>query len=183
MALKNEKVQEAIAKLKLPQGAIVVAEPWPYGSDGRNDDDYMCQVFLFLRDPANPDERDSNHYAYPLPISPLINIHTNELVRIDYMPTGAGNEVNRNPGPWKRQPPNEYIPEAQEKIRDDLKPLHVVQPEGASFRVLEQGTSRVIEWQKWYYANGSFIVIMTNMSLIGLSELDSTNEKAWFFTT
>ena len=31
------------------------------------------------------------------------------------------------------------------KLRDDLKPLHVVQPEGVSFKV----TGHEIEWQKW----------------------------------
>ena len=31
------------------------------------------------------------------------------------------------------------------KFRDDLKPLHVVQPEGVSFKV----DGHVLEWQKW----------------------------------
>ena len=31
------------------------------------------------------------------------------------------------------------------KFRDDLKPLHVVQPEGVSFKV----DGNVLEWQKW----------------------------------
>jgi primary-amine oxidase len=31
------------------------------------------------------------------------------------------------------------------KLRDDLKPLHVVQPEGVSFKV----KGHEIEWQKW----------------------------------
>ena len=31
------------------------------------------------------------------------------------------------------------------KFRDDLKPLHVVQPEGVSFKV----DGNVVEWQKW----------------------------------
>lgn len=31
------------------------------------------------------------------------------------------------------------------KLRDDLKPLHVVQPEGVSFKM----DGHVLEWQKW----------------------------------
>ena len=31
LCLKDESVQTAVAKLKLPQGAIVVADPWIYG--------------------------------------------------------------------------------------------------------------------------------------------------------
>lgn len=90
----------------------------------------------------------------PLPISPLINPHTGELIRIDFLPTGKDNTVNKNPGPWKPRLANEYIPEGQTKIRDDLKPLNVIQPEGASFKVSEQGTSQVIQWQKWSFRVG-----------------------------
>ncbi len=32
----------------------------------------MYQVFLYMRDPANASELDSNHYAFPLPISPVL---------------------------------------------------------------------------------------------------------------
>lgn len=38
------------------------------GSDGVGDDDRLLQAFLYMRDPANPGEVDSNHYAFPLPI-------------------------------------------------------------------------------------------------------------------
>lgn len=31
------------------------------------------------------------------------------------------------------------------KLRDDLKPLHIVQPEGVSFKM----NGREVEWQKW----------------------------------
>ena len=31
------------------------------------------------------------------------------------------------------------------KFRDDIKPLHVVQPEGVSFKM----DGNVLEWQKW----------------------------------
>ncbi|KAM3078342.1 hypothetical protein ACMFMG_006226 [Clarireedia jacksonii] len=113
----------------------------------------MFQCFLYVRDPKNPDEKDSNHYAMPLSISPVISAETMKVTRIDILPTGADNTI-KELGPYKVQPPNEYIPEAQ-NLRKDLKPLNVVQPEGASFKVSnfsEQG--HAIEWQKWSFKVG-----------------------------
>ena len=113
----------------------------------------MIQCFLYMRDPENPSQADSNHYALPLPISPVVSVEQNKVMRIEFLPTGADNTVNKNPGPWKRRVANEYIPESQQ-LRTDLKPLHVVQPEGASFKITEQGTSNVVEWQKWSFRVG-----------------------------
>ncbi len=54
----------------------------------------------------------------------------------------------------KRLPPpqksHDFLPDLLSqkegfKFRDDLKPLHVVQPEGVSFKV----DGHVVEWQKW----------------------------------
>lgn len=120
-----------------------------------------------MRDPSNSSEPDSNHYALPLPISPVVSPDQGKVIRIDFLPTGADNKVNENPGPWKVATANEYIPEAQE-LRKDLKPLHVVQPEGAGFKVIEQGTSRVVEWQKWSFRVGFNIregMVLYNVSL------------------
>jgi primary-amine oxidase len=112
----------------------------------------MYQCFLYIRDPLNPSERDSNHYALPLDISPVIDTASMKVIRIDKMPTGADNTIKET-RPYKVKPANEYIPEYQ-KLRTDLKPLTVHQPEGASFTVTEQGPSKVIEWQKWSFRVG-----------------------------
>lgn len=101
----------------------------------------------------NPSEEDSNHYALPLTISPVIDTETWKVIRIDQLPTGA-DHTTKETRPYKVQPPNEYIPEHQ-NLRKDLKPLHVVQPEGASFQVTQAGeTGEVIEWQKWSFRVG-----------------------------
>jgi primary-amine oxidase len=69
------------------------------------------------------------------------------------MPTGVDNTV-KPPPPYKVQPPNEYIPEAQ-KLRTDLKPLNVIQPEGASFQVAKfSEMGHTISWQKWNFKIG-----------------------------
>ena len=96
----------------------------------------------------NSSEADSNHYALPLPISPVISTESMKVIRIDILPTGADNTV-KEIEPYQIRPPNEYIPEHQ-KLRTDLKPLNVIQPEGASFKVTQEGTSSVLAWQKWH---------------------------------
>ncbi|KAJ4181471.1 hypothetical protein NW767_013522 [Fusarium falciforme] len=153
VALEDPKVLAELEKLKLPEGTVVCADPWIYGSDGIDDDQRMYQVFLYMRDPANSSEPDSNHYAFPLPISPVIECTEYKVVRIDTMPTGADNTI-KPPAPYQPTPANEYIPEAQE-LRKDLKPLRVLQPEGASFTVTPVGeTGHVLEWQKWNFFIG-----------------------------
>lgn len=152
VCLEDESVKAELKKLQLPEGTVVVCDPWIYGSDGIKDDELLIQCFLYMRDPQNPDEADSNHYALPLPISPLVHVESGKVIRIDRLPTGADNTLEET-GPWPVRLANEYIPEAQ-KLREDLKPLRVIQPEGASFTVSEQGTSRVLEWQKWSFRVG-----------------------------
>ena len=124
------------------------------GSDGNNDDRRMYQCFLYMRDPRNPDNLDSNHYAFPLAISPVVDCVELKVIRIDFCPTGEGLE-SKPSHPIPIQEANEYTPEHQKSLRTDLKPLNVVQPEGASFKVTQVGeTSQVIEWQKWSFRVG-----------------------------
>ncbi|KAH0846092.1 hypothetical protein AYO21_12161 [Fonsecaea monophora] len=152
-ALEDEAVKEALKKLKLPEGTVVCADPWIYGSDGVNDDERMYQVFLYMRDPNNPSEVDSNHYAFPLPISPVIDCVEYKVIRIDYLPTGADNTIHE-PRPYQAKPPNEYVSEYQ-KLRTDMKPLRVIQPEGASFTLTPVGeTGHLLAWQKWSFRVG-----------------------------
>ncbi|KAK4154329.1 hypothetical protein C8A00DRAFT_42916 [Chaetomidium leptoderma] len=156
--LSNPDVQAELAKLELPQGSVVVSDPWIYGSDGVKqgnfyDDKRAMQCFLYMRDPCNPTELDSCHYAFPLPISPVVDPVTLELIRIDILPTGLDEKV-KPLGPWQPANASEYIPEAQ-TLRSDLKPLRLVQPEGASFTVENfSELGRLVRWQKWDFKVG-----------------------------
>ncbi|KAI1043603.1 hypothetical protein LB505_011810 [Fusarium chuoi] len=153
LALEDPQVLAELEKLKLPEGTVVCADPWIYGSDGVEDDVRMYQVFLYMRDPSNSGEADSNHYAFPLPVSPVVECVNYKVIRIDVLPTGADNTI-KPLAPYQPKPANEYIPEAQE-LRKDLKPLHVSQPEGPSFNVTPVGeTGNVISWQKWTFFVG-----------------------------
>ncbi|KAK3313252.1 copper amine oxidase [Apodospora peruviana] len=156
--LAHPEVQAEIVKLKLPEGTVLVSDPWIYGSDGLKDgkfydDKRLMQCYLYMRDPSNSSEADSCHYAFPLPISPVIDPATMELVRIDILPTGLDEKL-KPLEPWKPVKGNEYIPEAQ-TLRTDLKPLRVEQPEGASFTVEDfSELGRLIKWQKWDFKVG-----------------------------
>lgn len=169
LALADEGVQAEIGKLKLSEGTVVISDPWIYGmyggeyldlviltssgSDGIGDDRKLFQCFLYIRDPYNTSEPDSNHYALPLAISPVVDIVTEKVVRIDQLPTGHDNTL-KDTQPYQIRPPNEYLPEHQ-NLRTDLKPLNVVQPEGTSFKVTKTGeTGESIEWQKWLFKVG-----------------------------
>ncbi len=106
-----------------------------------------------MRDPNDPSNEDSNHYAFPLAISPVVDVETLKVSRIDLLPTGADHQTKATQ-PLSVQPPNEYTPE-HHNLRTDLKPLNVVQPEGASFKVIQSGeTGEIIEWQKWSFRVG-----------------------------
>ena len=106
------------------------------------------QCFLYMRDPSNSSQADSNHYAFPLPISPVVDPTNMKVVRIDIMPTGL-DETVKPLAPWQPVPPSEYVPEAN-ALREEVKPLRVVQPEGVSFTVSRfSDMGRSIQWQKW----------------------------------
>ncbi|KAL2194803.1 copper amine oxidase [Corynascus similis CBS 632.67] len=163
--LAHPEVQAQLDKLQLPPGSIMVSDPWIYGTTiARQDlsplltfyagaDGRVMQCFLYMRDPQNPSEPDSCHYAFPLPISPVMDPVTLELIRIDILPTGHDEKV-KPLTPWQAANASEYIPEAQ-TLRKDLKPLHVRQPEGASFSVENfSELGRLIRWQKWDFKVG-----------------------------
>ena len=106
-----------------------------------------------MRDPLNPDFEDSNHYAFPLPISPVIDVVTKKVIRLDVLPTGT-DATAKGLQPMKLPRANEYTPDHQ-NLRTDLKPLNIVQPEGASFKVTSVGeTGHTVEWQKWTFRVG-----------------------------
>lgn len=82
---------------------------------------------------------DDSQYTYPLDFTPIFNADTQEIIHIDVPPARR---------PLNQAPPNNYHPaaiEAEGGYRNDLKPLHITQPEGVSFNV----DGRTINWQNW----------------------------------
>lgn len=94
---------------------------------------------------------DSNFYAYPIPLIPIMDAHKNEIIRIDEPATGGYDEplTGRSHKITVIDHCNEaeYVPEMQPQgTRRDLKPLTVVQPQGPSFAISD---ANLVRWQKW----------------------------------
>ncbi|KAJ9214674.1 hypothetical protein DTO166G4_3730 [Paecilomyces variotii] len=95
--------------------------------------------------------------AFPLPISLVLDRFQNKIVRMDTLASG-GAEDGLKYGTAPPETPmahcveHEYLPDLLKKpVGKDLKPLHVVQPEGASFTVTNEN---LVQWQKWRFRVG-----------------------------
>ncbi|PVH72875.1 hypothetical protein DL98DRAFT_520269 [Cadophora sp. DSE1049] len=148
--------KEEIAKLNIPDKYEVVVEPWPYGGPDEDEEwQRTFQALCFANDTTtgNP---DSNFYAYPLPLIPIMDARTREIIRIDHLATGGEEDClsygTSTGNIMDRYQPAEYVPELLPGgLRKDLKQLNVVQPDGPSFKVTDES---LIEWQKWRFRVG-----------------------------
>jgi primary-amine oxidase len=110
----------------------VQIDPWPAGVFGYEceEDRRISRCISFLRE-------DSDDNGYARPIEGLI-VHfdngRNEVVEV----------IDHGVTPL---PPNRasYYPEDQPRLRRDLKPISITQPEGPSFTV----DGNFVQWQKW----------------------------------
>lgn len=94
--------------------------------------------------------------SYPLPFSPVLDLFLNKLDRLEPMATGGredGLDLNTAGDlPMAHCVPSEYHADIMaEAERSDLKPLHVVQPDGPSFTITD---SNCVSWQKWRFRVG-----------------------------
>ena len=143
--------KEKLEGIQLPPGFELVIEPWPYGgSDSQDGQTRFFQALCFGRDTRNGNP-DSNFYAYPIPLIPIMDARKNEIIRIDEPATGGyGDPLTGRSHPVKvldHCRDAEYVPELlPQGTRKDLKPLTVLQSEGPSFAISD---SNLIQWQKW----------------------------------
>ncbi|CAO2649268.1 Nn.00g066530.m01.CDS01 [Neocucurbitaria sp. VM-36] len=150
---KSEMFQKAIAEFKLPDGFELVVEPWPYGGlDIGAEKRRYFQGLCFAQDTRNGNA-DSNFYAYPLPLIPVMDAHTREIIRIDRLATGGKGDSMTGQTHSERILDHcqsaEYVPElVAGGTRKDVKPINITQPEGPSFRVTDES---LVEWQKWSF--------------------------------
>ncbi|KAL6837343.1 copper amine oxidase 1 [Trichoderma camerunense] len=149
--LASPLFQQALSEVAIPEGFDVVVEPWPYGAPDTVDNKRVLIGLCFAMDKrlGNP---DANFYSYPLPLIPVMDWQIQQVIRVEHLATGGKGDglyeqtVSKDViGHCKA---SEYIPELLPKIRKDLKPLNVVQPEGPSFTVTDDS---LIEWQKWRF--------------------------------
>lgn len=96
---------------------------------------------------------DTNFYPFPLPIIPVMDWANKEIIRIDELATGGKDDPlqskTHSEGVLDHCASGEYVPELLEgSLRQDLKALNVMQPDGPSFTVQDE---QLIEWQKWRF--------------------------------
>ena len=106
---------------------------------------------VYFRNPKNNDP-DSNHYAHPLPLMPVMEMHTWKLLTIGLAPTGGlSDEHKLDDRPVDHLTGCEYEAHLRDGgVRRGIKPYHVQQPEGPSFEV--EGSK--VSWQKWEFRVG-----------------------------
>ncbi|MCB1258915.1 MAG: primary-amine oxidase [Acidimicrobiales bacterium] len=110
----------------------VQIDPWPPGTfdldveRGRR----LSRVIFYLRS-----DTEDNGYARPIEgVMAHVDLATAEVLEI--VDTGVV------PVPEAR---HSYYPEHQGPLRDDLRPIHVTQPDGPSFSV----EGNLVHWQRW----------------------------------
>ncbi|PHH79833.1 hypothetical protein CDD80_3694 [Ophiocordyceps camponoti-rufipedis] len=149
--------KKAMSRFSLPDGFRVVIDPWPYGGCAERNPRYM-QGLVFARNATHGNE-DANHYAYPVPIVPIVDWVTKKVIRVERLATGGvGDALVLDDEDDDSGPPKalfgecraaDYVPELlDEPMRDDLKPLNVVQPSGPSFKAHSDG---LVEWMSWRF--------------------------------
>lgn len=143
-------------QLGLADDVVVACDPWMYGADRdvTEDTHKMVQGFLYALAPGS--SLESNQYAYPLPISPVLDVFTDKIDRMEPMATGGhidGLSVSTaGPSPLEHCVPNEFHGDLlAESIRTDLKSLQVLQPDGPSYSVQDENC---VSWQKWHFRVG-----------------------------
>ncbi|PFH57768.1 hypothetical protein XA68_14595 [Ophiocordyceps unilateralis] len=153
--LNSPLFQEAMSRFSLPEGFRIVIDPWPYGGLAERNPRYM-QGLVFARDAAL-DNDDANHYAYPVPIIPVVDWLDKTVIRVDQLDTGGVGDELTEPAPHDGPPKKlfekstaaDYVPELlQEPPCEQLKPLNVVQPSGPSFTAHADG---LVEWMGWRF--------------------------------
>ncbi|EXJ80072.1 primary-amine oxidase [Capronia epimyces CBS 606.96] len=155
VCIESDMFKQAIKDLNLDEKFEVAIDPWPYGGPdvGEVTPRYTQGLCFAKLRHENP---DTNHYAFPLPIIPVMDTYKKEIIRIDRLATG-GTEDGLASGTVGEKVlehcrPAEYVPELLDRpVRNDLKPLNVLQPEGPSFTV---GDDSLVEWQKWRFRVG-----------------------------
>jgi len=163
----NPLVQKLAADVGVAPHQIC-CDGWSIGYDERFPQHRRVQQALVF---ARFSEHD-NLYAHPMDFIPVIDTNTEEVLHIDFPPTykatpkgpilsvqdtslpsvaeDALSASGRERIPPPRAPHN-FLPDLMAeddkgfKPRNDVKPLHVVQPEGVSFKV----NGHELEWQNW----------------------------------
>ncbi|MCJ1479732.1 hypothetical protein MMC13_008418 [Lambiella insularis] len=163
----NPKVIEQCGILGIPKEDMhkVYCDPWTIGFDERFGSKVRLQQALMYYRP----HIDDSQYTYPLDFTPIFNSDTQEIVHID-VPS-----IRR---PVNQAPANNYHPDAikaEGGYRTDLKPIHITQPEGVSFKV----DGRTVAWQNFKVHIG--FNYREGIVLNNITYNDKGNERSLFY--
>ncbi|KAF8204095.1 copper amine oxidase [Pholiota molesta] len=168
--VKNNPVVQKLAKDVGIEPEQIFCDGWSIGYDDRFPQKRRVQQGLVY---ARFSPHD-NLYAHPMDFIPIIDVNTKELLHVDFpahynraedgsaklssystAPPPLAADSFAASGRERVPPPSkawDFLPDLMEKTqeggyhpRTDLKPLHIVQPEGVSFKI----DGHVLEWQNW----------------------------------
>ena len=134
--------QEALRRRGVEDLSLVQIDPWPAAYMGTEDDASrrLARPLTFLRSKEN-----EHQYARPIEgLTTLVDLDTMEVLEVK----------DHGIVPIPEHPGN-YIPELMREdgnrpaftaLREDIKPLEIIQPEGPSFTV----DAHSVIWQKWH---------------------------------
>jgi primary-amine oxidase len=132
---KDPRVIEALKRRGVHEIDGVLLDTWAYGGllvPEKYRDRRVGWTDVWYRD-----SEDSNPYANPLSgLHFVVDMNTLELLEIE----------DSSPGERPRTM-GEYIPRLVpgQRLREDVKPLEIAQPDGASFTL----DGHLLEWQRW----------------------------------
>jgi primary-amine oxidase len=108
----------------------------------------LVQTFLYHRQYGEGFE--DNHYAHPIDIVPVVDLHARKIVTINGMDRSPPPKIPKTSVQYHRDllSTNSYLESSWRN--DTLTPLDIVQPDGPSFKV----TGNVVEWSKWKFQVG-----------------------------
>lgn len=136
---RSPAFRKLLEKRGIRDPELVMVDAWSAGMYGveppEDKGKRLSRALCWVRSEAN-----DNGYARPLEgVVVVVDLARMEVVRIE---DHGAVPLPPTPGNWAR----EYIAET----RDDLKPLHISQPEGPSFTL----EGREVRWQKWRFRIG-----------------------------
>ncbi len=132
----DPRVVDALARRGLTDLDLVCVEPWSAGFYGEDDGGRrLLRALVYTR--MRPDDNPYAHPAEDLVV--VYDLNAGEVVRVEEGPLV----------PVPRQEAN-YLPADVGPARTDLRPIEVVQPEGASFVV----TGQHVRWADWSFRVG-----------------------------
>jgi primary-amine oxidase len=132
---RDPRVVEVLAARGITDLDLVLIDTWAFGAHLLPEEHRDRR--LGWADVWRRNERGANPYANPVTgLHLIVDLDTSELVAIE--DDGAIEEP---------RPMGEYVPRLVpgRRLRDDLRPYEVAQPQGASFRL----DGNLLTWQRW----------------------------------